>query len=89
MSYSTLFALHESTEFHRDIEALDLTKPSGFVGGGLYGLREDWIAAAKAEAHRASLYRVPGDDVFRLAGIFGEYEYDADLEDAVFRHIIQ
>lgn len=65
----------------RPVESLNLTDRAALIGGGLYGLRKDWIDAAKAEAKRAA-WR--DDDEFD--GLFSGA--DADLEGMFYEAIV-
>ena len=65
----------------RNVEALDLSSRASLVGGGLYGLRKDWVSAARAEARRAA---ITIDTEFD--GLFSGI--DADLEGAIYEAII-
>ena len=65
----------------RPVEALDLSNRAALVGGGLYGLREDWISAARAEAQRAAI----AVDI-EFDGLFSGV--DASLEGAIYEAII-
>ena len=65
----------------RPVEALDLSNRAALVGGGLYGLRKDWISAAREEARRAA---ITVDTEFD--GLFSGV--DASLEGAIYEAII-
>ena len=72
---------HFIADCGRNVEALDLSNRAALVGGGLYGLREDWIDAALAESKRAAItIDVEFDGLF--SGV------NADLESAIYEAII-
>ena len=72
---------HFIADCGRNVEALDLSNRAALVGGGLYGLREDWISAARAEAQRAAItVDIEFDGLF--SGI------DSETEGAIYEAII-
>ena len=72
---------HFIADCGRNVEALDLSNRAALVGGGLYGLREDWISAARAEAQRAAItVDIEFDGLF--SGI------DSEIEGAIYEAII-
>ena len=72
---------HFVADCGRPVEALDLSDRAALVGGGLYGLRKDWISAARDEAQRAAIIVDTEFD-----GLFSGV--DADLEGAIYEAII-
>lgn len=72
---------HFIADCGRPVESLDLSSRASLVGGGLYGLREDWIDAAKEEAARAAFVVDTEFD-----GLFSGV--DASMESAIYEAII-
>jgi len=72
---------HFIADCGRPVEALDLSRRAALVGGGLYGLRKDWIVAAKEEAARAA-YREDTE----FGGVFSGAA--PELEGAIYEAII-
>lgn len=48
------YVSHFIADCGRPLEAMNLANRAALIGGGLYGLRVDWIEAAQEEASRAA-----------------------------------